>query len=200
VPEGTEIYALHEGQAPRKIWSAKDDVVYALSAQKDGLLALSGNRGHIFRIQPNGDYADVAHLEAQQGLALAFGTRTGHLLIGTGNTGKLFVLGAAAKHEYASDVLDAGTMARYGHVEVEPGSSGYELWTRSGNVEQPVRGWSDWAPLKDGTVASPAGRYLQWKALNCIQAARVSGVGVNFLPVNAAPVVDDHGGSSGRAR
>ena len=41
----------------------------------DGLLALSGNRGHIFRIQANGDYADVAHLEAQQGLCLARGTR-----------------------------------------------------------------------------------------------------------------------------
>ena len=189
VPEGTEIYALREGQAPRKIWSAKDDVVYALSAQKDGLLALSGNRGHIFRIQPNGDYADVAHLEAQQGLALAFGA-DGRLLIGTGNTGKLFVLGAAEKHEYASDVLDAGAMARYGHVEVEPGSNGYELWTRSGNVEQPVRGWSDWAPLKDGAVASPAGRYLQWKA-TLHAGGSVGSVGVNFLPVNAAPVVDD---------
>ena len=30
-PEGTEIYALQEGQAPRKIWSGKDEVVYALA-------------------------------------------------------------------------------------------------------------------------------------------------------------------------
>ena len=74
VPEGTEVYALSEGQAPRKVWSSKDDIVYALSAQADGVLALSGNRGHIFRIQANGDYADVAHLEAQQGLCLARGS------------------------------------------------------------------------------------------------------------------------------
>ena len=71
VPEGTEIYALKEGQAPRKLWSSKDDIVYALAARTDGLLALSGNRGHIFRIQDDGSYADVAHLEAQQGLSLA---------------------------------------------------------------------------------------------------------------------------------
>ena len=49
-PEGTEIYALVEDQAPRKLWSSKDDIVYALAAQPDGLLAISGNRGHIFRI------------------------------------------------------------------------------------------------------------------------------------------------------
>ncbi len=67
---------------------------------------------------------------------------------------------------------------------------GYELWTRTGNVEQPVRGWSDWAPLKDGVVASPAGRYLQWKAV-LQPGGSVGGVGVNYLPVNAAPVVDD---------
>lgn len=189
VPEGTEIYALQDGQAPRKLWSEKDDIVYELDAEKNGLLALSGNRGYIYRIQPNGDYADVAHLEAQQGLCLAHGS-DGELLIGTGNTGKLYTLGTAEKHEYASDVLDAGAMARFGRVEVEPGSSNYEIWTRTGNVEQPVRGWSDWEPLKDGTVASPAGRFLQWKAV-LHKDGSVGSVGVNYLPVNAAPIVDE---------
>ena len=35
-------------------------------------------------------------------------------------------------------MLDAGALARFGRVEVEPGSKGYELWTRTGNVEQPA--------------------------------------------------------------
>lgn len=193
LPEGSEIYALHEGQAPRKLWSGKDEVVYALAARPDGLLALSGNLGRIFRIQPDGRYADVAHLDAQQGLSLADVRGSEGLngvLIGAGNTGKLACLCAAEKHEYASDVLDAGALARFGRVEIEPGSSGYELWTRSGNVEQPVRGWSDWEPLKDGSVASPAGRFLQWKA-GLQKDGNVGSVGVNYLPVNAAPVVDD---------
>ncbi|MGB7549420.1 MAG: hypothetical protein WBM14_16915, partial [Terracidiphilus sp.] len=198
VPEGSEIYALKEGQAPHKLWSGKDEIVYALAARPDGLLALSGNRGHILRIQPDGSYADVAHLEAQQGLSLAVERGSegmGGILVGTGNTGKLFCLCAAEKHEYASDVLDAGALARFGRVEVEPGSTGYELWTRTGNVEQPVRGrndwgWSDWQPLKDGEVASPVGRFLQWKAV-LGAGGNLGSVGVNYLPVNAAPVIDD---------
>ena len=197
-PEGSEIYALDPkqnagGQAPRKIWAGKDDVVYAIAAERDGLLALSGNRGRVFKIRADGSYADIAHLEAQQGLALAKVAGSEGMsatLIGTGNTGKVIALGAADKHEYQSDVLDAGALARFGRVEIEPGSAGYTIWTRSGNVEQPVRGWSEWAPLRDGAVASPAGRYLQWKAqLNT--GGVLGGVGVNYLPVNSAPVVDE---------
>lgn len=197
VPEGSEIYALTptddpRPQAPRRIWSGKDEIVYALAAGKDGLLALTGNRGHIFRIAENGDYADIAHLDAQQGLSLATenASGAGSVLIGTGNTGKLVRLGEIEKHEYASDVLDAGALARFGRVEVEPSSSGYEILTRSGNVEQPVRGWSDWQPLKDGSVASPAGRFFEWKAV-LHDGGSVGGVGVNYLPVNSAPVVDE---------
>jgi len=190
LPEGSEIYALDEGQAPRKLWSSKDDIVYALAARPDGLLALTGNRGRIFRIQNDGSYADIAHLQAQQGLSLAVKPNSADILIGGGNTGKLSLLGAAEQHEYASDILDAGALARFGRIEIEPDSSGYEIWTRSGNVDQPVRGWSDWAPLKNDTVASPAGRFLQWKAV--LNANGVIGsVAVNYLPVNAAPVVDD---------
>jgi hypothetical protein len=190
VPEGSEIYALAEGQAPRKLWSGKDEIVYALAARADGLIALTGNRGRVFRIQDDGSYADIAHLEAQQGLSLAYEQDASGILIGTGNTGKLVVLERSDKHEYASDVLDTGAMARFGRVEVEPGSVNFDLLTRSGNVEQPIRGWSEWQPLKDGGVASPAGRYLQWKAV-LREHGRLGSVGVNYLPVNAAPVVDD---------
>ena len=187
-PEGTEIFALQEGQAPRKIWSGKDEVVYALASRPQGVLALTGNRGRVFRIEDDGTYADVAHLEAQQGLSLANDGL--NLFVGTGNTGKLYTLGPQEKHEYASDVLDAGAYARFGRIEVQPGSTGYEIMTRSGNVEQPVRGWSEWEPLKDGEIASPAGRFLQWKAI--LHPGGVLGaVGVNYLPVNSVPVVDE---------
>jgi hypothetical protein len=194
VPEGTEVYALSENQAPRKLWASKDDIVYALVSRPDGLLAFTGNRGRVFRIQDDGSYADIGHIDAQQALCVTPASGQ-DFLIGTGNTGKLVRMGVAEQHEYASDVLDTGAMAQFGRVEIEPGSRDYEMLTRTGNVEQPARGrndwgWSDWEPLKDGSVASPAGRYLQWKVV--LRAGGTLGnVGVNYLPVNAAPVVDE---------
>jgi hypothetical protein len=199
LPEGTEIYALTPNQAPRKLWSGKDEVVYQLAADGDDIIAVSGNRGRVFRIHKDGSFGDIAHLDAQ--LVVALTRADGGWLIGTGNTGKVYRLntgssaGTAAEHTYASDVLDASATTRWGRVEVDPESHGYQIWTRSGNVEQPARnekdwGWSDWQPLNAGNVASPAGRYLQWKA-ELEPGGVVSGVGVNFLPVNSAPVVDD---------
>ncbi len=79
--------------------------------RSDGLLALTGNRGRLFRIADDGAYADMGHLEAQQGMSLAVVPSAGAsdtsaaLVIGTANTGKLYRFGAAAStHEYASDV------------------------------------------------------------------------------------------------
>jgi hypothetical protein len=203
LPEGTEIFALTPNQAPRKLWSGKDEIVYQLATTADGLTALTGNRGRIFTIHTDGSYGDIAHLDAQQAVALA-ATPTGWL-VGTANTGRLYRLtggtagvstkGEKTEHFYASDVLDAGAVTRWGRMEADPGSHGYEVWTRSGNVEQPARnekdwGWSDWQQTVDGKIASPAGRYLQWKAV-LTDGGVVSGVGVNYLPVNSAPVVDE---------
>ena len=102
----------------------------------------------------------------------------------------MYSLGATQTHEYASDVLDAGAFARFGHIEIEPGSSGYEILTRTGNVEQPVRGWSDWQALQGESVISPPGRFLQWKAV-LHSEGDLGSVGVDYLPVNSAPVMDD---------
>jgi len=202
LPEGTEIYALKPNEAPRKLWAGKDEIVYQLAATADGLTALTGNRGRVFTIHADGSFSDVAHLDAQQAVALV-PTPDG-FLVGTANTGKLFRLvgangnGASGKkeHSYASDVLDAGATARWGRMEVDPESHGYEIWTRSGNVEQPARnqkdwGWSDWQLAAGEKIVSPIGRYLQWKVVLNAAGGVVSGVGVNFLPVNSAPTVDD---------
>jgi hypothetical protein len=208
LPEGSEVYALKADEAPRKLWSDKDDVVYQLAAVPDGsLMALSGNRGRLFAIHSDGSYSDFAHLEAQQAVALT--PLSGGWMIGTANTGKLYELKGwfgsteprtiagshGSDHAYASDVLDAGASSRWGRIDVDPGSHGYQLWTRSGNVEQPIRkakdwGWSDWQIAAAGKIASPVGRYLQWKAV-LESGGEVSGVGVNYLPVNSAPAVDD---------
>ena len=153
-----------QGQAPRKIWAGKDEIVYALAARKDGLLALTGNRGHIFRIAEDGSYADVAHLEAQQGLSLAVpNTETQRHPYRHGQYGKAGSAGPRLKctNTRAMCWMRAHWRA-LGGWRSSPVRAGYELLTRTGNVEQPVRGrgdwgWSDWQPLKDGAVASPAG-------------------------------------------
>ncbi len=203
IPEGSEIDRIAPDGSPEKLLALKDDVVYSLAWHKGQLLAATGNRGRIYRVDTatEGNFTDEAHLEAAQGMA--FAEAPGGLLIGTSNSGKVYRLDdkPAANATYTSEVYDADVFSKWGHAEVlpEPGgaasgapvSANFDLFVRTGNVENPLGGWSDWAPVAhDGAVTVPGGRYAQWKAV-LRAGGEVQSVALNYLEKNLAPVVDD---------
>lgn len=190
--DGTDVYMLKADAAPKKLWSSREDIVYCLRPTADGLLALTGNRGRIYRITPDGEFSDLGHLDASQGVAMA--DDANGYLIGTANTGKLYRMSSkpAPEGTYISDTLDGQVFSRWGRAEVDLGSqqSTYQLFTRTGNVDNPNRGWSDWKPVENGQITSPAARFLQWKAV-LHTGATLGTIGINYLPVNAPPMVDE---------
>ena len=200
IPDGSEIDEVPTGaagganSAPHRLWSSHDDIVYALEATSQGLLAASGNRGHIYRIAEDGSYADIAHLQASQVTGLASGPAG--LYAATANTGKLYLLSPEAGQQkaqgtYESDIFDAQVRSLWGRAEVLAEGS-YELYARVGNVENPLRGWTDWKRITpgDGPPNLEPARYLQWKAV-LSPGAGITSVGINYLPANLAPTVDD---------
>ncbi len=200
IPDGTIIYQIAPDGAPRQLWASQHDVVYALAWQMaargntGGLLAGSGNQGHLYRIGVDGNYADLAHLEANQ--ATAFTVSGSDLYVGTSNTGKLYKLAAqqAGKGDsstYTSPVKDAQFASQWGRAQVR-GSGKYDLFARVGNIEQPTEGWSDWQKITPGQQAPnlPKARFLQWKAV-MHPDAKLDEVGFFYLPQNVAPVVDE---------
>ena len=196
VPDGTEVDELSPQGAPRKLWASRDDVVYALRSTPQGLLAATGNRGRIYRIREDGTYVDLAR--AATGQATAFANAPDGLYVATSNTGRLYKLSSqpSTHATYLSDVFDSGVFSQFGRMEVnanDNGSTGdFEIFARSGNVENPERNWSPWQKVTPnaGTAGVPAARFIQWKAV-LEPGARVGSVGVNYLPVNIAPVVDE---------
>lgn len=200
VPDGTTIYQIAPDGAPRQLWASQHDVVYALAWQpaerdtKGGLLVGSGNQGHLYRVDTDGNYWDLAHLESNQ--ATAFATKGNNLYVGTSNTGKLYRLAAdqAGKGDsstYISPVKDAEFVSQWGRAQVR-GAGKYDLFARAGNMEQPTEGWSDWQKLTPGESAAnlPKARFLQWKAV-MHPGAELDEVGFFYLPQNVAPVVDE---------
>jgi len=192
VTDGSDIYELAASGAPRKLWSDKDAVVYALWPTPQGLLAATGNRGRIYRLHENGEFEDLAHLEASQ--AVGFTTAPQGYFVATSNSGKLYSLSHAADSEanYESDVFDAGVFSRWGRAETETSSGGFDLFARSGNVENPERNWSEWvkATPNSGNLGVPQARFVQWKTV-LRDGVSINSVGLNYLPVNVAPSVDD---------
>ena len=194
IPEGSEIYRIAADGSPSLLLALKEDVVYALAYHAGSLLAATGNRGRVYRVDTAvaGQFTDVAHLEASQGMA--FAASGGGLLVATSNSGKVFRMDekGPANATYTSEVFDAQGFSQWGRVELLPeGASGFELFVRSGNVESPLMGWSEWAPVaKSGAVTVPGGRFAQWKAV-LRAGGDVDSVGLNYLQKNVAPVVDD---------
>lgn len=194
IPDGSEIDEIAPNGAPRKLWADHDDIVYALRWTKEGLLAATGNRGRIYRISEDGTYADVAHLDASQATGFAGSERGTY--VSTANTGKVYLLSHsdASEGTYLSEVFDAGVFSQWGRAEVETGtgSGSFDFYARVGNIDNPERAWSDWKKVapNTGPLGVDAARFVQWKAV-LHPGAVISSVGIDYLPVNVAPVVDE---------
>jgi sugar lactone lactonase YvrE len=194
---GSEIYRLAPDGAPSRLWTSREDLVYALAFDHSGrLLAGSGNRGHIFAIDGPDDFSDLLKAGASQITAFA-PAPDGGLYASSSNLGKVFLLGSGLESEghYESDVFDAKIFSRWGRCSMRS-QGNVELFVRSGNVDNPDRNWSPWLPVDRAPTADskvPPARFAQWKAVlrAGTSTPRVDSVQLYYLPKNIAPVVDD---------
>ncbi len=194
---GSEIYRVAPDGSPTRIWSSREDLVYALTFDSRGkLLAGTGNRGHIFAITGEDQFVDLLKASASQVTAFA-PAPGGGLYASSSNLGKLFQLTATSSPEgsYESDVFDAHIFSRWGRVEFR-GAGNVELFARSGNVDNPDRNWSPWQKVevqKEGTAPVPSARFVQWRAVLHAgdPAPRVDSVLLYYLPKNVAPDFED---------
>jgi len=194
---GSEVYRIAPDGSPRRLWSSRDDLVYALGFDQAGrLLAGTGNKGRIFAIAGEDAFTDLLKASATQVTAFARSPRGG-LYAATSNLGKVFLLGPAPDNEgsFESDVFDAHIFSKWGRAEVRY-TGAIDLFARSGNVDNPDRNWSPWRPVdlqKDTPVDAPPARFIQWKAV--LKAgnppAQVDSVLLNYRSKNVAPDIDE---------
>jgi sugar lactone lactonase YvrE len=191
---GSEVYRIGPDGSPKTVWSSKDDLVYALALDAKGqLIAGTGNKGKLYAIEEM-QFHDLSKASANQITAFALSPRGG-LYAATSNLGKVFSIGPKSLPEgtYESDVFDARIFSQWGRPEVR-GEGSYELFVRSGNVENPDRNWSPWKPVDMAkAVDVPPARFLQWKAVlhAGTPAPVIESVAINYLPKNLAPEIDD---------
>ena len=108
--------------------------------------------------------------------------------------------GRASQARYVSDVLDAKAVSRFGKLTWSA-SGKVKLESRSGNTAKPGVGWSEWqvpaqigklgGGSEGGKIASPAGRYLQFRIALEDDAARVRRVTSYYVPQNQPTTVQD---------
>ncbi len=192
---GSEVYRIAQDGSPKRLWGAKDDIVYALGFDANGrLLAGTGNKGRLVAIEQNGDFTDLLRASANQ--LTAFASAPGGMYVATSNLGKLFLFSAKPADDgtFESEVFDAHIFSKWGRTEVR-GSGDFDLFTRSGNVDNPDRNWSNWQKIdqkRSAEISAPAARFLQWRVvMHPDSLARLESVKIFYLSKNVAPEVED---------
>jgi sugar lactone lactonase YvrE len=199
---GSEVVRIAPDGSPSKLWSNAQDVAYALGFDGAGRVIVgAGNKGSLYRVESPTLYTVLLTLPATQVTALVAG-RDGRLYAATGNSGKVFEIGPGIEREgtLESDVFDAAMYSLWGRLSFEANLNGGQvaLVTRSGNLDSPQANWSPWsAPISDpkgGRIASPAARFVQWKATLTAGAPgsspELESVDVAYLPKNVEPRID----------
>ncbi|MBI5169310.1 MAG: hypothetical protein HZA61_07480 [Candidatus Eisenbacteria bacterium] len=191
------VYRIAPDSAAVAWWTSPQPLVFALASTPQGLIAASGNRAGLFRIEHATAASQLLAPSQAQVTALASGA-DGAVWAATANPVALWRVGPAraAGGTLTSAPLDAKRFARFGHARWA-GSGALALSTRSGNSETPDTTWSKWQDVSaadgGGRVQSPAARFLQWKLELGSADARLEELSVAWREENMAPRVDDLG-------
>lgn len=159
-------------------------------------------RGRVYLARPDRSVLAALEFKESDALTLSLGAPGTPRLVGTGNSGALYVLGDEPPRDaaYLSKVFDAQAPARWGTLRFS-GDGPLRVETRTGNLARPDGAWSPWQPLaqlarisatgeQSGKVASPGGRYLQVRTLVGAQAV-LRDFTVYYQPQNQRPYLTD---------
>lgn len=202
---GSTIYRIAPDGYPQEIWESDKVTIFSLAWYTDNsLLAGTGNKGYLYRIEPDGVHSAILQrVEPSQVTALLRSARAPVVYALTSNLTGLYVLKSDFVREgtFISQVEDSASFARWGRVswrwQSSPGTAA-KLFTRSGNTQDPDKTWSDWAEVLSQTggqrVASPPARFIQWKLVLSSADGRhtpvVDSVELAYLPRNVAPKIE----------
>jgi len=200
---GSEIWRIGADGEPALVWNHPQAIVYALAFDATGrLLAATGNQGRLYSIDSPQSYTRLIDTETSQVTAFA-ALPGGGVVLATANPGKLYQAGPELESSgtLASDVFDAGAFTRWGRLraELEDHGGAVKLETRSGNLDTPEKDWSPWTSVDavpGARIASPAARFLQWRATFTAGSASVAAppalrqVEVAYQQKNVAPVIE----------
>lgn len=171
----------------------------AVVVAEGNVYAGAADKGRVYMVDADGSVATAFDVD-ERAVSQLWVTKN---LVGfaTDDSAAIYrATGRADAARYVSDVLDAKAVSRFGKLTWNA-SGRVKLETRSGNTAKPGVGWSEWqAPSQaaksgggtlGGKIASPVGRYLQFRVALDDDDARVRRVAAYYVPQNSATEVSD---------
>jgi len=195
------VYRIVPDSVVSTAWTSPQPFVFGLASVPGGVVAATGNRAALYRIDTGMDAlaGGSSWLQAPQGQITALaGDGRGGLWAATSNPGGLWRVGpeTASRGELVSQVYDARRYAAFGAVRWRGEANGatVRLSTRSGNSDPLDSTWSAWTRGGDEQrprSAAPVARYYQWKIEVSGGKPHIEAVEAAWRERNLAPRIDD---------
>ena len=191
--EKSAIYRIGLDHTVETLRTSKEDNVYDLALEPNGLLFSTDVRARIYRLV-NGK--STLLVEPGDGQATRILESGSVLYAALSSPGRLeaFDMGSNGAGSYESQVHDSNTVARWGHLQWHGSGTGILFRTRTGNAARPDSTWSSWsAPIsnpQEALISSPPGRFIQWRAeWPARSTAQLDTIDVPYLAQNTPPVI-----------
>jgi hypothetical protein len=184
-----------------ELWRSTDEAPFALAQDDAGRpVFATGEPARLWRIESDNEVALLATLpEAQASMLLPVGRA---LIAATSNPGGLYRIDhdPPSTGTFLAPPADAGGTARWGRISwrIDAPGGKVELFTRTGNSEDPDDTWSAWsAALADpqgSAIGNPDGRFLQWRVRMSEGSGpppAIGAVAATYATRNRAPALKD---------
>jgi len=164
---GGDIWQVPADGTPTLWCETGERAIFGLAFLPTGrLVAVTGPRGLL--VQVGEDRAPEVLFRPEAGSATAIAQGGGALFVGSSGPSLLrkFGPGNGGSGSLQSEVLDAGRTAHWGRLQWAaevPDGTAVRGETRSGDSPDPDDHWSEWMPVTEAAIASPAARYLQYR-------------------------------------
>jgi hypothetical protein len=184
-----------------ELWRSRSEAAFAVGIDdRNRAVFATGEPAKLWRSEGPGEIALVATLNEAQ--ATAFAPTSKAIVVATSNPVATYRLMSepAPVGTFLAAPADAGGVARWGNLRWQSlGSDGrVELFTRTGNCEEPDGTWSAWSPAQleagGSPVQNPEGRFYQWRARLASKTGdgpRIASVSASYQTRNRAPSIRD---------
>ena len=184
-----------------ELWRSRSEAAFAVALDDRGRAVFAtGEPAKLWRVEGLDEIALLATLDEAQ--ATAFAPTARALVLATSNPAATYRVEPRASESgtFLAPPADAGSPARWGSLSWQTVSSGgrVELFTRTGNCEDPDGTWSAWSPAqvdpRGSPVANPEGRFCQWRARLASTSGdgpRIASVVATYATRNRAPSIRD---------
>jgi hypothetical protein len=201
VPLRGKVVRLRPDGAVVELWRSRTESPFALALDaSDRPIFATGEPAKLWRVENPDEIALLATLKEAQ--ATAFTQSSGSIVAATSNPAATYRLERepAESGTFLALPADAGSVARWGTVRWRTNGTGgrVEMFTRTGNCEDPDGTWSAWSPAQVESggrpVANPEGRYLQWRARIAgapSDGPRIDSITASYATRNRAPSIRD---------